>query len=295
MDAFNSGILNDTKHISPIIVNDLKKTNPQLEKIRNKMTPSRVMTEGYFKNLMANNMTQSGINSVNGNLMSKITNGVIPIMSDEVNEIVKIFQTSGLINRNESVPGDYYNIRFLGGDNAVPNYVGVSAYVPYELNLKELMRMEGFTEDDVKKHFNDIKGYWNLLSNGGAATGMVDLLNKVNNDEDEFYGKVKDFFTTVAGKTLTYLYSVKALMCTSKGCKNIGYCPDPWISIFLSGDVMRLKGNEPNWSVRFNLTSWETAEAFNKCTAKYFMEVSLFYKVNKKLFGCTFERNGTTY
>ena len=296
MEVFNDSILEDTKQVSPIIICDLKKMDPQLDKIKKNLTPSKLVAQGFFKNLYANSMTQIGLNKAYNAMVNKITTNIIPTMNSEVEEIVKIFQTSGIINRNESVPKDYIRIRFLGtASESVPSFVGVSVMVPYELDLKKMMNAEAFTEDDVKKHFDDIKGYWNLLENQGNAEGLVQLLSKINDKELEFYGKAKDYATTIAGKTLTRVFGVDALMCTSKGCRNIKYFPDPWISFCLNMCMLRIKDNESNWEVRFNLTSWESSKAFDSCTAKYGMEVVLYYKTKKKLFGCDFERNGITY
>jgi len=296
MEVFNSSVMEDTKQVSPIIVCDLKKSDPQIDQLKTKMSPSKIVAQGYFKNLYADNMTDAGVNKASDAMIKKVMNNIIPTMHSDIDEIVKIFQTSGLVKRNESVPKEYIRVNFLGTQkDAVPTYVGVSVTVPYELDLKKMMSVEGFTEEDVKKHFDDIKGYWNLLENSSSTDGLVQLLSKINDQELSFYGKARDYATIMAGKTLTRVFGVDALMCASKGCKNIKYCPDPWISFCINMRLLRLKENNPNWEVKFGLTSWETSNAFQSCTAKYFMEVVVYYKTVKKLFGCDFERNGITY
>ena len=297
MNVFNDSIMYDSKKVAPLIISDLAKVDPQLQKIKDKLTPNTIIAQGFFKNLVSHNMTQAGVNKASDAITSRVVNGIIPTVSDEIDEVVKLFQPTGMVTRNESVPKDYFRIRCLGHDKSdIPEYVGVSAFVPYELNLKELMRQEGFTENDVKNHFNDVKGYWTLVNSGGNASGLVELCNKINEKEDEFFHKICDYTTVMAGKTLTRSFGVDAFVMTSKGCKNIGYFPDPWISVFVRTDLLRLKDNNPNWSVRFNLTSWESGDGFKGCTAKYYMEVTLYYKCKGKIFGgCTFERNGITY
>lgn len=296
MEVFNESLLSDVKHVSPLIVNDLKKTDAQLEKIKESMTPSRIVAQGYFKNLIANNMTEAGMNKAYDSMTRKVINNIIPRVHEDVDEVIKIFQTSGIVKRNETVPKEYYTVSFLGSkDNAIPEYVGIGIPVSFELDLKKMMQFEGFSESDVKDHFDDIKGYWNLLENSSNTEGLVQLLKKINDKEDSFYAKAKDYATTIAGKTLTRLFGVTALMCTSKGCKNIKYCPDPWISFCLNMSLLRIKDNAPNWEVEFKLTSWESAKSFDSCNAKYYMKITIYYKTVKKMFGCDFVRNGITY
>lgn len=296
MEVFNDSLLGSSK-TQPLIISDLKKTDIQVAKIKEHLTPSKIIAQGFFKNLYANNMTEAGAEKAYSAMASKIINNIVPTTRPEIDEIVKLYQTAGLIKRNETVPKDFVKMYVLGSkDNAIPEYVGVSLAMPFELDTKKLMTSEGFTEDDVKKHFDDIKAYWALLESGAADSGSFSsMLAKVNDCEDSFYSKACDYNNIIAGKTLTRNFGVRALCCTHKGCRNIKYCPDPWISFCLEMNTLRIKDNKPDFEVQFKLKEWESSKAFDSCSAKYFMEVVLYYKVNKKLFGMEFERNGTTY
>ena len=130
MEVFNESLLSDVKHVSPLIVNDLKKTDAQLEKIKESMTPSRIVAQGYFKNLIANNMTEAGMNKAYDSMTRKVINNIVPRVHEDVDEVIKIFQTSGIVKRNETVPKDYYTVAFLGSkDNAIPEYVGIGIHL----------------------------------------------------------------------------------------------------------------------------------------------------------------------
>lgn len=296
METFNESIMARTG--APIVVSNLGKTDPQIDKVKRSMQPKTVLAQGYFKDLVRSNMTEAGCNKAYNDITKKIINNLIPTVTSEIDEITKIFQGAGLIKRNETVPKELFKLSALGSnDAAVPKYVGIKVPIPYELDLKKLCLAESMKEGEVDDHFSDIKAYWGLLSNGSAPNdGIVELFKKINDTENRFYSKAKDYNAIMAGKTLTRDFGVDALVTTHKACASIVYYPDPWISFCLNMCLLRLRENNPNWEFSFNLSSWESHKAYQSCTATYYAAITIYYKVINKMFGgCQFERNGRTY
>lgn len=294
---FNSNLLNNINKDSPIIVDSFSKTlDSQMTKIRNQLTPRRTVSEGYLSNLLLakNNMTQTGMVSAGRAFTDKLK-AMMPAYCEECDEITRLLQTSGFIVRDENIPHEYYKLLFFGNsDKNVPTYIGLLLPVQFKLDNKLLMKTENFTEKEVIDHFNDVKAYWSILESGG--TGIIELVKKINDDEDSFFAKARDFNSIMSGKLFNRPYNTVSLALTSKSAKNIKYFSDPWLGFCVEMETMRIKNNAPHFMVKFELASFSNLKEVQNKMATYYASIVLFYKVEKPLLGSfKFERNGVIY
>jgi hypothetical protein len=289
--------MNDFKSIDVSAVPHLKYTprDNDINNIKKMLENKVVLAEGKYDALVKMNMSPGAMNKTFYEVSKKISANILPVVTDEVNEIAKSLSTLNIVNPNNSVPTDFYKLICYGKTKeAYPDVVGVTACVPYELNLKEVMKAEGFTEDELKTQLDNIKAWWTMASQG-ASSPMIDLAKTINSKEDELYKKACDYVNIVAGKTLTKPYNVSAIYALNKNCGALRYYQDPWITFFTKMICMRIKENMPYYEISFDLTSLGSSNSFNSCTAKYYTTVTLHYKVNKSMFKIQFERNGNVF
>ena len=283
---------------SPILVDSFSKSrDTQLAKIAKLLTPKEVVAQGYLKDLLLakKNMTQMGMNRTISAFVDKF-NPIGLAAIDECNEISKLLQTSGFIVRDDSIPKERFKLTCYGNDdNSIPAYIGLCTLVPFKLDNNLLMKTENFTEKEVEDHFNDIKSYWSILDSGGTS-GIVDLVKKINETEDEFFNKARDFNASMSGKLFNRPYNTNSLVMLAKSCKNARYFSDPWISFCFEFESIRIKNNAPNFLISFELASFSNIKEIQSRMGTYVTEITLFYKVEKPFIGSfKFERNSTTY
>lgn len=293
-----------TSKYGPMIIGDSSGLDNRVNVIHKMLTPAELKLQGSIDAFAiaaakANNMTDSGCDTAYYDIISKIQNNkeILNSATEEFYQITDIYQKSGFIKPNKTVP-EYYKFSFLGNDkNKLPLYIGLTRYMPFELDLKKLFQIENLKEEQIKDHFQKVKAYWDMIESTSNPENLMNIAKTITEEEDDFYSKVKDYSSYMAGKTLTSLYSCNALCVLNKGCKNIKYCQDPYIAFCILIELMRIKDNAPNWSMGFKLTSWESSKDFNQTTAVYSVAPTIYYKVIPPRFlgKCSFERNGKTY
>lgn len=293
-----------TAKFGPMIIGDVNVSDARISTIHKMLTPSKLMLQGNLNAFAiaaskADKMSDSGADAAYYDICSKMQNNkeILNLATEEFYQIADIYQKAGFIKPNRTVP-EYYKFTFLGNDsNRYPLYIGLTRYMPFELDLKKMFQVENIKEEDIKNHFQDVKAYWDMVDSTSNPENLMDIAKKVNSVEDDLYAKAKDYTSYVAGKTLTSMYACNALCALNKGCKNIKYCQDPYIAFCIQMETMRVKDNAPNWKVGFNLTSWESSKDFNQTTATYSVATTIYYKVIPPRFlgKCSFERNGKTY
>lgn len=297
MNDFNYKSL--TKNGPLIIDTQSSMIDPQVAKVAKHLSNKKLNYHGHINHLLLsrNNMTDAGIRYAHDGFLDKLKS-ILPSANEEVNELTKLIQTSGYTVLDQSIPDDYIHVSsFFGSSNqSIPTYIGLSMVTKFKLDNKLLMKQQQFTEKDVINHFDDVKAYWNLIESGAASSALIELVKKINNDEDSFFVKARDFNASMAGKLFNRPYNTVSLALTSKGAKNVKYYTDPWIGFCTKMQNMRIKNGDPNFMITYNLASFDDIKEIQNHIGTYYLEITLYYSVTKPFLGSfKFERNGKVF
>lgn len=245
--------------------------------------------------VMQNKLTQGGTDSAISAFYKKV-DAILPKFTEEVNGIIDIYKQAGIIRSNNSIPSDYYSFTAYGNaQQAMPTTVMMKVIVPFELDLKYFHNLTGVTEKDVTTYFNNIKTYWTAITAKDIPTA-TQLANVCNDTADVLCNKAIKGVGLIGGKTLTKTTSFIMPSPINKDCEKLwNWARDPYIAWFLKFQFMRISNGYVNWIFEPNLTSWSSNSDIRASTCKYYVGIGLGYRVNKKLFSMSFERNGEVY
>ncbi len=243
-----------------------------------------------------NKITEQGFNQTRDAFLSK-ARSIIADAEGEIQAILKSYSNAGIIKVDSTIPASWYRLNALGSKNeSIPAYFELSLSQPYIIDMNNMLNVIGLKEDEIKEHLEDVKAYWSIIDSAQSNV-IIDLAKKINSVEDMFFKKACDFTSYMANKTLTRTWDTRAISCTAKGCeKFMKYVTDPFLTFATEMATIAAPNGTPSYAVYADLVSLEDKEFSGGQISKYAIWPSLFYKVEKSMFGSfKFSRQGQSW
>lgn len=243
-----------------------------------------------------NKITETGFNQTRDAFLAK-ARSIMTDAESELQSILKSYANAGIIKVDSTVPANWYRLNALGSKNdAIPAYFELALSQPYIIDMNNMLNIIGIKEDEVKEHLEDVKAYWSIIDSAQSNV-IIDLAKKINSVEEVFFKKACEFTSYMANKTLTRTWDTRAITCTSKGCeKFMKYVTDPFLTFATEMATIAAPNGTPSYAVYADLISLEDKEFSGGQISKYAIWPSLFYKVDKGMFGnFKFSRQGQSW